>query len=46
MVITTGAYSLDDGIKVKIGADPGAKPEDDAKPATDKPAAGKDADDK
>lgn len=45
-VITTGAYSLDDGTKVKIGTDPNAKPDDDAKPGADKPAAGKDADDK
>jgi HlyD family secretion protein len=46
MVITTGAYSLDEGTKVKIGADPNAKPDDDAKPGAAKPAAGKDADDK
>ncbi len=41
MVISTGAYGLDEGTKVKIGADPTAKPDDD-----DKPAGGKDADDK
>lgn len=35
MVITTGAYALDDGTKVKIGTAPATKPE-----------AGKDADDK
>jgi HlyD family secretion protein len=40
MVITTGAYSLDDGTKVKIGTDPNTKPD------AEKPAAGKDADDK
>jgi HlyD family secretion protein len=50
-VITTGAYGLDDGTKVKIGIDPNAKPDDDkAGAADDKPApgkpAGKDADDK
>jgi HlyD family secretion protein len=36
MVITTGAYAMDDGTKVKIGADGG----------DDKPAAGKSGDDK
>ena len=41
MVISTGAYGLDEGTKVKIGTDPNAKPDDD-----DKPAGGKDADDK
>jgi len=41
MVISTGGYGLDDGTKVKIGTDPGAKPDTD-----DKPAGGKDADDK
>jgi HlyD family secretion protein len=57
MVITTGAYGLDDGTKVKIGADPNAKPDSDDKPdagtpdAPPKPAPaaaqpGKDADDK
>jgi multidrug efflux pump subunit AcrA (membrane-fusion protein) len=47
MVISTGAYGLDENTKVKIGADPNAKPDDDDKPADtpDKPA-GKDADDK
>ncbi len=49
MVITTGAYGLDDNTKVKIGTDPNAKPDDDKK-ADDKPTAGKpagkDADDK
>ena len=48
-VITTGAYGLDDGTKVKIGVDPNAKSDDD-KAADDKPTAGKpagkDADDK
>lgn len=56
MVITTGAYGLDDNTKVKIGTDPNAKPDDAAapadKPAADdkstpaKPAAGKDAEGK
>ena len=46
MVISIGAYSLDDGTKVKIGTDPNAKPDNDTKPAAAKPAAGKDADDK
>jgi len=40
MVISTGAYGLDEGTKVKIGTDPGKA--DDDKPA----AGGKDADDK
>ncbi len=46
MVISTGGYGLDDGTKVKIGTDPNAKPDDDAKPGVGKPAAGKDAADK
>jgi HlyD family secretion protein len=56
MVISTGGYGLDENTKVKIGADPNAKPDDDEKPSagtpdsSDKqPAAkepGKDADDK
>jgi multidrug efflux pump subunit AcrA (membrane-fusion protein) len=47
MVISTGAYGLDEGTKVKIGVDPNAKPDDDEKPAADAPAKpGKDADDK
>ena len=41
MVISTGGYGLDEGTKVKIGVDPNDKPD-----ADDKPAAGKDADDK
>ena len=41
MVISTGGYGLDENTKVKIGADPSAKPDSD-----DKPSAGKDADDK
>jgi RND family efflux transporter MFP subunit len=51
MVISTGAYGLDENTKVKIGTDPNAKPDDDDKPAAgtpdaaDKPA-GKDADEK
>lgn len=46
-VITTGAYGLDDGTKVKIGTDPNAKADDDkGGAADDKPAAGKDDDDK
>jgi HlyD family secretion protein len=40
MVITTGAYSLEDNTKVKVGTPP------DEKSDTAKPAAGKDADDK
>jgi HlyD family secretion protein len=40
MVITTGGYGLDDGTKVKIGTDPNAKPDEDAKPGAEKPAAG------
>jgi multidrug efflux pump subunit AcrA (membrane-fusion protein) len=38
MVISTGAYGLDENTKVKIGTDPSAKPDDDSK--------AKDADDK
>jgi multidrug efflux pump subunit AcrA (membrane-fusion protein) len=38
MVISTGAYGLDENTKVKIGSDPSAKSDDDSK--------GKDADDK
>jgi multidrug efflux pump subunit AcrA (membrane-fusion protein) len=38
MVISTGAYGLDENTKVKIGTDPSAKSDDDSK--------GKDADDK
>jgi HlyD family secretion protein len=45
MVISTGAYGIDENTKVKIGTDPNAKPDDDDKPAAGKPA-GKDADDK
>jgi RND family efflux transporter MFP subunit len=51
MVISTGAYGLDENTKVKIGTDPNAKPDDDEKPAAGAPdaaakPAGKDADDK
>jgi hypothetical protein len=54
MVISTGAYGLDESTKVKIGTDPNAKPDDagsdEAKPSAGKPdstkPAGKDADDK
>lgn len=50
MVISTGAYGLDENTKVKIGVDPNAKPDDDEKPSAGKPDAaakpGKDADDK
>jgi hypothetical protein len=56
MVISTGAYGLDENTKVKIGTDPNAKPDaaapDDAKPAAGAAAdssakqPGKDADDK
>jgi HlyD family secretion protein len=51
MVISTGAYGLDENTKVKIGTDPNAKPDDDDKPAAGTPdaaakPAGKDADDK
>lgn len=49
MVVTSGGYGLDDGTKVKIGADPDAKP-DDEKPAAGAPdgadKSGKDASDK
>jgi HlyD family secretion protein len=41
VVISTGAYGLDENTKVKIGSDPGAGSDSDTKPA-----AGKDADDK
>jgi hypothetical protein len=33
MVISTGAYGLDENTKVKIGTDPSAKPDDDNKAA-------------
>ena len=47
MVISTGAYGLDENTKVKIGTDPNAKPDDDDKPAAGTPdKSGKDADDK
>lgn len=50
MVISTGAYGLDENTKVKIGTDPSAKPDDDDKPAAGTPDAsakpGKDPDDK
>jgi multidrug efflux pump subunit AcrA (membrane-fusion protein) len=46
MVISTGAYGLDENTKVKIGTDPNAKPDDDDKPAAGAAAKGKDADDK
>ena len=51
MVISTGAYGIDENTKVKIGTDPNAKPDDDDKPAAGTPdaaakPAGKDADDK
>jgi multidrug efflux pump subunit AcrA (membrane-fusion protein) len=48
MVISTGAYGMDENTKVKIGTDPNAKPDDDDKPAAGTPAKpdGKDADDK
>jgi multidrug efflux pump subunit AcrA (membrane-fusion protein) len=42
MVISTGAYGLDEGTRVKIGTDPNAKTNDDDKSG----ASGKDADDK
>jgi HlyD family secretion protein len=50
-VITTGAYSLEDNTKVKIGTPPDEKSDEksgdgEAKPAAAKPAAGKDADEK
>ena len=37
MVISTGAYGLDENTKVKIGTDPNAKPDDDDKPAAGTP---------
>jgi multidrug efflux pump subunit AcrA (membrane-fusion protein) len=43
MVISTGAYGLDENTKVKIGTDPNAKPDADDKaaaPADAKPAPG------
>jgi HlyD family secretion protein len=43
MVIGTGGYGLDDGTRVKIGTDPNAKPDDDAKPGAEKPAGGEEA---
>ena len=43
MVISTGGYGLDDGTKVKIGTDPEAKPDEDAKPGAEKPGAEKPA---
>ena len=51
MVISTGAYGLDENTKVKIGTDPNAKPGEDDKPAAGTPDSsakqpGKDADDK
>jgi multidrug efflux pump subunit AcrA (membrane-fusion protein) len=51
MVISTGAYGLDENTKVKIGTDPNAKPDDDEKPSAGAPEpgskpSGKDADDK
>ena len=51
MVISTGAYGLDENTKVKIGADPTTKPDDDDKPDASTPDSsakppGKDADDK
>jgi HlyD family secretion protein len=47
MVISTGAYGLDEGTKVKIGTDPNAKPDADDKGAADSGAkSGKDPDDK
>jgi HlyD family secretion protein len=54
MVISTGAYGLDEGTKVKIGTDPNAKRDDDEKPSADKSAPdangpkqpGKDADER
>ena len=39
MVISTGAYGLDENTKVKIGTDPNAKPDDDDKPAAGAPDA-------
>lgn len=48
MVISTGAYGLDDGIKVKIGTDPNAKHDADGKGVAGDSGAkpGKDPDDK
>ena len=49
MVITTGAYGLDEGTKVKIGTDPNAKPTTTTRPDRRRQGAcepGKDADDK
>jgi RND family efflux transporter MFP subunit len=50
MVISTGAYGLDENTKVKIGTDPNAKPDDDDKPSAGTPDSaakpGKDPDDK
>jgi HlyD family secretion protein len=46
MVISTGAYGLDENTKVKIGTDPNTKPDDDDKPAAGAATKGKDADDK
>jgi HlyD family secretion protein len=50
MVISTGAYGLDENTKVKIGTDPNAKPDDDEKPSAGTPDSaakpGKDPDDK
>jgi RND family efflux transporter MFP subunit len=48
MVISTGGYGLDENTKVKIGADPNAKPDADDKPSAGTPDSaatpGKDAD--
>ncbi len=50
MVISTGAYGLDENTKVKIGTDPNAKPDNDDKPSAGTPDSaakpGKDPDDK
>ena len=51
MVISVGAYGIDENTKVKIGVDPNAKPDDDAKPSAGTPDStakepGKDANDK
>jgi HlyD family secretion protein len=50
MVISTGAYGLDESTKVKVGVDPNAKPDDDEKPSAGTPDSaakpGKDPDDK
>ena len=37
MVISTGAYGLDENTKVKIGTDPNAKPDNDDKPSAGTP---------